>query len=82
MKTKHLFFTLAFSSMFVACSQEELVNDVNNVDQEALKNRPVAGVVEFSLNEVDSRFNHAVGGFDNGETIDLYLMDELNGYYD
>lgn len=82
MKTKYLFYSLALAGMFAACTQEQLVNEENNATQEALKNRPIAGMVEFSLNEVDSRFNHAAGSFNNGETIDLYLMDELNGYYD
>ena len=81
MKTKYLFYSLALSGMFAACTQEALVNE-NNASQEALKNRPVAGMVEFSLNEVESRFNHAAGSFNDGETIDLYLMDELNGYFD
>ena len=81
MKTKYLFYSLALSGMFAACTQEALVNE-DNASQEALKNRPVAGMVEFSLNEVESRFNHAAGSFNDGETIDLYLMDELNGYFD
>lgn len=81
MKTKHLFFTLALSGMFAACTQEELVSNVEN-NAEALKNRPIAGMVEFSLGDVESRYNHQYAKFNVGESLDLYLMDELNGYYD
>lgn len=81
MKTKHLFFTLALSGMFAACTQEELVSNVEN-NAEALNNRPTAGMVEFSLGDVESRYNHQYAEFNVGESLDLYLMDELNGYYD
>lgn len=81
MKTKHLFFTLALSSAFAACTQEELVSNVEN-NQDALAQRPVAGMVEFSLGDVESRYNHQSAKFNEGESLDLYLMDELNGYYD
>jgi len=81
MKTKHLFYTLALSSMFAACSQEELVNSAEN-NAEALAQRPVAGQVGFSLDQIESRYNHQAADFGVGETLDLYLMDEFNGLYD
>lgn len=83
MKTKHFLFAMALPSLFAACTQEELVGYEAGESAELAK-RPSAGVVEFTIegNEPETRFNHELGKFDNGETIDLYLMDELVGHCD
>lgn len=80
MKTKHLFYSLALASAFVACTQEELVNAP--VADKAVE-RPTAGVVEFTFNEgVESRFNYEKkDGFQIGDVFGLYLMDEYIGSY-
>ena len=50
MRTKHLFYTLALSAAFAACSQEEIVSQ-QEVASADLSNRPVAGkvVLDFGL---------------------------------
>lgn len=80
MKTKHLFYSIALASAFVACTQEELV-EAPVVDKAA--ERPIAGVVEFTFNEgVESRFNYEKkDGFQAGDVFGLYLMDEYIGSY-
>lgn len=76
MKTKHLFYSLALASAFTACTQEELVNAP--VVKDNIADRPVAGVVEFSTEGVESRFNYEKGnGFELGDVFGLYLMDEF-----
>ena len=54
MKTKHLFYTLALSAAFAACSQEEIVSqqEVAKVD---LGNRPTVGNVTLNFGEAESR---------------------------
>ena len=77
MKTKYLFYSLAIAGAFTACSQEELVEAP--VAENNVANRPVAGVVEFSTEGVESRYNHETTAWDNGDIFGLYLMDEYNG---
>lgn len=83
MKAKHLFFAMALPGLFAACTQEEWTSNEANNSLELAK-RHNAGVVEFTINgdEAETRFNHELGRFDNGEEIDLYLMDELTGSCD
>lgn len=83
MKAKHLFFAMALPGLFAACTQEEWTSNEANNSLELAK-RHNAGVVEFTIDgdEAETRFNHELGRFDNGEEIDLYLMDELTGYCD
>ena len=80
MKAKHLFFAMALPGLFAACTQEEWTSNEANNSLELAK-RHNAGVVEFTIDgdEAETRFNHELGRFDNGEEIDLYLMDELTG---
>ena len=77
MKTKHLFYSLALTSAFVACTQEELIETPAVKDNVA--GRPVAGVVEFKFDEgVESRYNYELKkGFENGDVFGLYLMDNF-----
>ena len=76
MKTKHLFYSLALASAFTACTQEELVNAP--VVKDNIADRPVAGVVEFSTEGVESRFNYEkANGFETGDIFGLYLMDQF-----
>ena len=76
MKTKHLFYSLALASAFTACTQEELVNAP--VVKDNIADRPVAGVVEFSTEGVESRFNYEkANGFEAGDIFGLYLMDQF-----
>lgn len=83
MKAKHLFFAMALPGLFAACTQEEWTSNEANNSLELAK-RHNAGVVEFTIDgdEAETRFNHELGRFDNGEEIDLYLMDELTGNCD
>lgn len=83
MKAKHLFFAMALPGLFAACTQEEWTSNEANNSLELAK-RHNAGVVEFTIDgdEAETRFNHELGRFDNGEEIDLYLMDELTGSCD
>lgn len=83
MKAKHLFFVMALPGLFAACTQEEWTSNEANNSLELAK-RHNAGVVEFTIDgdEAETRFNHELGRFDNGEEIDLYLMDELTGSCD
>lgn len=83
MKAKHLFFAMALPGLFAACTQEEWTSNEANNSLELAK-RHNAGVVEFTIDgdEAETRFNHELGKFDNGEEIDLYLMDELTGNCD
>lgn len=77
MKTKHLFYSLALTSAFAACTQEELIETPAVKDNVA--GRPVAGVVEFKFDEgVESRYNYELKkGFENGDVFGLYLMDNF-----
>lgn len=76
MKTKYLFYSLAVAGMFAACSQEELVE--TPVLKDNVADRPVAGLVEFSTDDVESRFNYEkANGFEAGDIFGLYLMDEF-----
>lgn len=79
MKTKYLFYSLALASAFAACSQEELIEAP--VAENNLANRPVAGVVEFSTEGVESRFNHESAEWEDGDVFGLYLMDEYKGNF-
>lgn len=81
MKTKHLFYSLALAGIFAACTQDELIEAP--VAENNVANRPVAGVVEFTLGDgVDSRFNYEKqNGFEAGDVFGLYLMDEYVGNY-
>lgn len=83
MKAKYLFFAMALPGLFAACTQEEWTSNEANNSLELAK-RHNAGVVEFTIDgdEAETRFNHELGRFDNGEEIDLYLMDELTGSCD
>lgn len=81
MKTKYLFYSLALAGTFAACTQDELIEAP--VAENNVANRPVAGVVEFTLGDgVDSRFNYEKqNGFQAGDVFGLYLMDEYVGNY-
>ena len=61
MRTKHLFYSLALSAAFAACSQEEIVSQqgVANID---LGNRPVVGKVALDLGGLESRGTIAEDG--------------------
>lgn len=61
MRTKHLFYSLALSAAFAACSQEEIVSQQGaaNID---LGNRPVVGKVTLDLGGLESRGTIAEDG--------------------
>lgn len=81
MKAKHLFFAMALPGLFAACTQDEWTgNEANNSVEWAKRHN--AGLVELSIDGAETRFNHELGKFNNGEEIDLYLMDELTGQCD
>ena len=75
MKTKYLFYSLALAGSLAACTQEELVE--SPVLKDNATNRPVAGVVEFTTGDVESRFVETSGTFESGDVFGLYLMDEF-----
>lgn len=76
MKTKHLFYSLALASAFAACTQEELVEAP--VVKDNVADRPMAGVVEFSTEGVESRFNYEKSvGWEKGDVLGMYLMDNF-----
>ena len=77
MKAKHLFYSLALASAFTACTQDEMF-DAPALDNQVAE-RPVAGVVTFVNDEVDSRYNSEAAKFENGDQLGLYLMDEFTG---
>jgi len=79
MKTKYFFYSLALAGAFTACSQEELVEAP--VMNDNVASRPVAGLVEFSTEGVESRFNHETASWQNGDVFGLYLMDQYVGNY-
>lgn len=81
MKAKHLFFAMVLPGLFAACTQEEWAGNEADNSME-LGKRHNAGLVELSVDGAETRFNHELGKFNNGEEIDLYLMDELTGACD
>lgn len=77
MRTKQLFYTLALSTAFVACSQEEFVESNNSTFNDG---REVVGKVTITpeLSGLDSRLTYEAGkpSFDNTDKIGAVLMDE------
>lgn len=77
MRTKNLFYTLALSTVFVACSQEEIVESNNSAINDG---RQMVGKVEIKpdFSGVDSRltYDKGVPAFDNQDKIGAVLMDE------
>ena len=76
MKAKYLFYSLALASAFTACTQDELF-DAPALENNNVAGRPVAGVVTFVGDEVESRYNSEAAKFENGDQMGLYLMDEF-----
>lgn len=64
MKTKHLFYTLALSAAFAACSQEEIVSQQGAIKTD-LEERPVVGNVTLDLGDAESRGTTGVRGFND-----------------
>ena len=79
MKAKYLFYSLALASAFTACTQDELF-DAPALESNDAAGRPVAGVVTFVNGDVDSRYNRQDTGFETGDKMGIYLMDEFSGY--
>ena len=79
MKAKYLFYSLALASAFTACTQDELF-DAPALESNDVAGRPVAGVVTFVGDEVESRYNSEAATFETGDQMGLYLMDEFRGY--
>ena len=81
MRTKQLFYTLALSTAFVACSQEEFVESNNSTFNDG---REVVGKVTITpeLSGLDSRLTYEAGkpSFDNTDKIGAVLMDEWSKY--
>ena len=78
MKAKYLFYSLALASAFTACTQDEMF-DAPALNSNDVTGRPVAGVVTFVNDEVDSRYNSEAAKFESGDQMGLYLMDEFTG---
>lgn len=76
MKAKYLFYSLALASAFTACTQEELF-EAPALESNEVANRPVAGVVTFVNDEVDSRYNRQDASFEKNDKLGLYLMDSF-----
>lgn len=78
MKSKHLFFTMAFAAAFTACTNEELVENVTLQDQEF--KRPVVEnvAIEAAVGDVETRLSYGLKGYswDNGDELSALLMDE------
>ena len=79
MKAKYLFYSLALASAFTACTQDELF-DAPALENNNVAGRPVAGVVTFVGDEVESRYNSEAAKFENGDQMGIYLMDEFRGW--
>lgn len=79
MKTKYLFYSLALAGAFTACSQDELF-DAPALEGNGVADRPVAGVVTFVNDDVESRYDRQNTGFETGDEMGLYLMDEFTGH--
>lgn len=80
MKTKHLFYTLALSAAFAACSQEEIVSQ-QDIVKEDLGYRPVVEDVTFSFADAQSRATIANWGtfnFEEGDKVGVALVDVVN----
>ena len=73
MKVKNLILALGVTGAFVACSQEELVNESQNLGG----NRPVVGAIDVKIdNGVESRWAYAGGfSFDENDYMGACLMD-------
>ena len=79
MKAKYLFYSLALASAFTACTQDELF-DAPALESNDVGGRPVAGVVPFVGDKVESRYNSEAATFETGDQMGLYLMDEVRGW--
>lgn len=78
MKINYLLYSVAFASAFAACS-DELAEVANAPVNEAVAGRPSAGNVVLSINNgTQTRLNDAGTGFEEGDKVKLFLMDELN----
>lgn len=73
MKVKNLILALGVTGAFVACSQEELVNESQNLGG----NRPVVGAIDVKIDKgVESRWAYAGGfSFDENDYMGACLMD-------
>ena len=78
MKAKYLFYSLALASAFTACTQDELF-DAPALESNDAAGRPVAGVVTFVNDDLNSRYNREKADFEDGDKLGLYLMDEFRG---
>ncbi len=76
MKVKNLIIALGVTGAFVACSQENLVNENQNLNSD----RPVVGAIDVKLCEgVESRWAYAGGfSFDENDYMGACLMDQVN----
>ena len=76
MKVKNLILALGVTGAFVACSQEELVNESQNLGG----NRPVVGTIDVKIdNGIESRWAYAGGfSFDENDYMGACLMDQVN----
>ena len=78
MKAKYLFYSLALASAFTACTQDELF-DAPALENNEIASRPVAGIVTFVNEGVESRYNRQSADFETNDEMGIYLMDEFNG---
>lgn len=81
MKAKHLLATAAVASVFVGCSQEELVN-ANN-EMQALENRPMveAPVIDLGISSrmtTNAQGNFASVKWQDGDGFGAAVMDNYN----
>ena len=77
MKTKHLFLATALMASFAACTNEEIVSDVQ---QNVVAGRPTVDNVKFTFGEnVDSRLVYNKGWkWEATDKIGALLMDNVN----
>lgn len=79
MKTKHLLYTLALTSVFAACSEDEFI--ANNGQNGVQANRPTLSNVTLTVDQESAQTRMAYEGayvFEAGDTIAAILMDRTN----
>lgn len=82
MRTKHVLMTTAFAALFAACSNEDFLDNVQNVPSTQDAQRPTVDNVFLNLVEdnAETRLGFGLNGYawEEGDVIGALLMDDWN----